>query len=383
MHPTTARQPLEQLITTLSEHLTRLTRTLGGWVQHEQPTLAALEQQVVRLLKELGATLLSGLGTLECSQPPASTVACACGQRARLLRWRGAQVITLLGPITIERPYYLCTACGHGQAPLDQQLQICAGSRSQALDELLALLGATQASFAEAASVLERLTLLHLSPNSVRDATEELGTLLHQQQSQQVVSAQAGDALPRAATPAPTRLYVTMDGVLALLHERGWSEIKVGCCYQTRTRRDPTDPERVEVRAECLSYLSSLREAEHFGWQLWCEAVRRGVLQAEEVVDLEQCYRVVPDGDPDCGLVSCQSVCLAGGERTLGRGRRAARGLGTRATRPVMGGQGRRGAGGVGAGTAGCGGGGGTELLSDASRANGLPELSRAGATNW
>jgi hypothetical protein len=278
--------PLEQLITTLTERLSSLTRTLGGIVVHEQPSLAALEQQVVRLLKELGATLLAGLGALAPSQQPASTVACACGQQARLLRWRGAQVITLLGPITIHRPYYLCPACGHGQAPLDQQLQICAGSRSQALDELLALLGATQDSFAQAASVLERLTLLHLSPNSVRDATEELGTLLHEQQTQQVVSAQAGEELPRAATPAPTRLYVTMDGVLALLHDRGWSEIKVGCCYQTRTRRDPTDPERVEVRAECLSYLSSLREAEHFGWQLWCEAVRRGVLEAEEVVVL-------------------------------------------------------------------------------------------------
>lgn len=38
--------------------------------------------------------------------------------------------------------------------------------------------------------------------------------------------------------------------------------------------------------AERLSYLTSLREAEHFGWQLWCEAVRRGVLEAEEVLVL-------------------------------------------------------------------------------------------------
>lgn len=286
MHPTTAGQPLEQLIATMNEHLTRLTRTLGGWVQHEQPTLAALEQQVVRLLKELGATLLAGLGALTSSQPPASTVACVCGQQARLLRWRPAQVITLLGPITIHRPYYLCAECGHGQAPLDVQLQMCAGSRSAALDELLALLGATQDSFAQAANVLERLTLLHLSPNSLRDATEQLGTLLHEQQTQQAACAQAGDVLPLAATPVPTRLYVTMDGVLALLHERGWSEIKVGCCYQTRTRRHPTDPARVEVRAERLSYVTTLREAEHFGWQLWCEAVRRGVLEADEVVIL-------------------------------------------------------------------------------------------------
>lgn len=286
MHPTTAGEPLERLVTTLNERLSSLLRTLGGWVQHEQPTLAALEQHVVRLLKEFGATVLAGVGALATCQPPAATVACACGQCARFVRWRDAQVITLLGPITLQRPYYLCRACGHGQHPLDQQLEICAGSRSAALDELLALLGATQDSFVEAASVLERLTLLHLSPNSVRDATEQLGTVLHQQQTQQVLSAQAGDALPQAVTPAPTRLYVTMDGVMALLHERGWSEVKVGCCYQTRSRCDPTDPARVEVHAERLSYVTTLREAEHFGWQLWCEAVRRGVLEADEVVVL-------------------------------------------------------------------------------------------------
>jgi hypothetical protein len=286
MHPTTAGEPLEQVVTTLSERLSSLLRTLGSWVQHEQPTLAALELHLVRLLKEFGATMLAGLGTLASSQPPPATVACTCGQPARFLRSRPAQVITLLGPITLHRPYYLCAACGHGQHPLDRHLEICAGSRSAALDELLALLGATQDSFAEAASVLERLTLLHLSPNSVRDATEQLGTLLHQQQTQQVLSAQAGDALPHVATPAPKRLYVTMDGVMALLHERGWSEVKVGCCYQTRTRHDPADPHHLKVCAERLSYITTLREAEHFGWQLWCEAVRRGVLEADEVVVL-------------------------------------------------------------------------------------------------
>src|SRR5262249_58077648 len=100
------------------------------------------------------------------------------GQQATYQREHKAQVTTLLGPITIWRSYYLCKACGHGQHPLDAQLQFCAGSRSQALDELLALLGATQDSFVQAAQVLERLTLVHVSATTVRDPPHHLAPLL-------------------------------------------------------------------------------------------------------------------------------------------------------------------------------------------------------------
>jgi hypothetical protein len=54
------------------------------------------------------------------------------------------------------------------------------------LAALLALLGATQDSFVEAAQVLERLTLVHVSANSVHDATEQLGALLLEHQPSRV-----------------------------------------------------------------------------------------------------------------------------------------------------------------------------------------------------
>jgi hypothetical protein len=77
-----------------------------------------------------------------------------------------------------------------------------------------------------------------------------------------------------------------MDGVLAHLHERGWSEIKVGCCYHTHSRVERKRPERLEVRAQSASYLTALEQAQSFGWRLWQEALRRGVLSSEEVVVL-------------------------------------------------------------------------------------------------
>ncbi len=286
MHPSTESVRLEALVTTMSEQITRITRTLGSWVQHEPHDLdlQQIEQQVLRLVKELGATLVGGLCTLLAPTQPSRTRACPCGQTAHYQRQRPAMVTTILGPITIQRPYYLCPSCGQGQHPLDSQLQFCAGSRSAGLDELLALLGATQDSFAEAASVLERLTLVHVSPNSVRDATEALGADLVAHQAQAVARSMEGHDAPAAVTLPPSRLYITMDGVLAHLHERGWSELKVGCCYQTRTRPTRRRPETLEIHAHSTRYVTALVEAQTFGWHLWQEAARQGVETADEVV---------------------------------------------------------------------------------------------------
>lgn len=286
MHPTTDAARTELLVTLMTERMTTLTRTLSSWM-HEQPhSLAELEQHVLRLLKQLGASLVASLATLATPTAPPPTIPCACGHLAAYQRERTAQVTTLLGPISIQRSYYLCPACGGGQHPLDTQLQFCAGSRSAALDELLALLGATQDSFVQAAQVLERLTAVQISANSVRDATEQLGRVLLAHQAQPLDQRAAGPlSRPNLSAKTP-RLYISMDGVLAHLHERGWSEIKVGCCYHTHSRLDRTRPERVEIRAHSASYLTALDEAGEFGWQLWQEAVRRGVLTAEEVVVL-------------------------------------------------------------------------------------------------
>lgn len=286
MNPTTVVPTPEDLVTSMTDRIAALTRSLSNWMQEQPHTLAELEHHVLRLLKELGTALVADLCSLAAPADPCRAIPCPCGQTATYQRQRSAQVTTLLGPMRFSRAYYLCATCGHGQHPLDVQLQVCAGSRSQALDELLALLGATQASFVQAADLLERLTLVHLSANSVRDATEQLGTVLLAHQAQPLDQcARSAQPRPRAASTTP-RLYITMDGVLAHLHERGWSEIKVGCFYHTRSRPDPKQPDRFELRAHSTSYLSGLSEAREFGWQVWHEALRRGSLSTEEVVVL-------------------------------------------------------------------------------------------------
>jgi hypothetical protein len=284
MNPNTDDARVDALVTSLGERFAALTRTLSAWVLAAPHDLAELEQHVLHCVKDLGADLLAGLAALRAPTQPPAAVVCPCGHIARYQRQRPATVTTVLGPITVVRPYYLCRRCGHGHHPLDAQLQLCAGSRSAGLDELLALLGATLDSFAQAAAVLERLTLVHLSPNTVRDSTEALGGVLVAHQAAQAAAAAAGQTPATTATPVAERLYITMDGVLAHLHERGWSEIKVGCCYQTRSKAQRQCSDTGEIRAHSLSYVSAAVEAETFGWHLWQEAARRGVAEVHEVV---------------------------------------------------------------------------------------------------
>jgi hypothetical protein len=210
--------------------------------------------------------------------------AARCGQTARYVRTRPATVTTLLGRLTFDRAVYHCAACGHAHAPFDQQLQITAGGLSLGLQDVLALLGATQDSFAQAATVLERLFLVQVCSNNVRTATEDLGAIMTDHAHAQVATAQTTATPPPEATAAPPRLSVSMDGVVAHVHDAGWKEIKVGCVSTTRTRGARARPDTTVIQAEAQSSVAALADADTFGWQLWAEACRRGVTAHTELV---------------------------------------------------------------------------------------------------
>src|SRR5262245_7420320 len=140
MDNTTGSSALEAFVQTMTERMASLARTLGTWVQAEPRTLQQQEEQLLCQLHELGTTLLSGLLARTMSFPPPS-VTCPCGASATFRRLRPATITTLLGRLTYSRATYECASCKSGHAPLDQQLQVAAGSFSLGLQELLALLG--------------------------------------------------------------------------------------------------------------------------------------------------------------------------------------------------------------------------------------------------
>ena len=118
----------------------------------------------------------------------------------------------------------------------------------------------------------------------MRAATEDLGHVLTDHDAHTVTTAQQTLVALPADVQTPAQLYISMDGVLAHIHEHGWKELKVGCISTTRTCRTRRRAGEHDIRAQQQSSVARLSDAATFGWHQWAEAARRRVEQAEEVV---------------------------------------------------------------------------------------------------
>jgi hypothetical protein len=137
-------------------------------------------------------------------------------------------VITLQGRLYYRRAYYLCETCGKGHYPLDERLGIEAGQMSREVVKLAALCG-VQDAFEAGSDLLARTTLVELSPNSIRKASQIIGErVLHDEAQAQARSQDLAAQLEHRRNPAPpVRLYGSMDGFYVPL-EDGYHEMKAG-----------------------------------------------------------------------------------------------------------------------------------------------------------
>jgi hypothetical protein len=289
MNCTPSGKAIEELGERMAEGIKRLTQRLGEEVGKEAPqgfsTLEWFEQQVMQGLKETGQTLLAGLCELSVERYVATKIRCVCGGEAVYQRQRAGQCKTLLGEVVVKRPYYLCPHCHHGQCPLDQQLGFCAGGVSGGLNELMALLGA-EFVFEDAAAMLEKLTLVHVSPNSCRHAAETLGRLVADDEQKSLAAAWDAKApqLPPVSEAIAADLYVSMDGVTVHIDGQGWKNQWLGAIYTTKAHLRDKRPEALEVRTQQASFYSDLGDLKTFGAQLWLEAQRRGMAEAKRLI---------------------------------------------------------------------------------------------------
>jgi hypothetical protein len=90
------------------------------------------------------------------------------------------------------------------------------------LQAVMALLG-VQFPFAEAAVMLEKLTLVQVSPNACRKATETLGALVAEQEQAAVQTAwtELPVVEPSRSEAIAGDFYVSMDGVTVHIEEHG------------------------------------------------------------------------------------------------------------------------------------------------------------------
>lgn len=278
MHSTAAVVGREALIDQMCKQMETMTAELVGLVSKGACSLDELEQAVLNKLKPLGNALLTGVCQLSGPRYPAGVAACACGAEALYQRQRTGQCKTLLGTIQLKRAYYLCPQCHHGFCPLDQQLDFCAGSISGGLDELLALLGC-QFSFAHSAELVARLNLVEVSAGRCRKSTEGLGQRVaeaEEEQRQHVWEQPSVYQAPACATPLDP-LYISADGVTVHTRETGWREQCVGAVYTAKHSRRA-------LRSQQISYVTDLGSRSRFSQQLWLEAQRRGLPQAQRTV---------------------------------------------------------------------------------------------------
>jgi len=285
MNYTPSVSAIEGLSEQMARQMQGVTQQLGAAMSGEQGTLVALEQAVLHAVKTLGNLLLAGLCSLYVPKYVEPSRPCACGGVATYQRLREGTTQTVLGAVKLKRPYYLCADCHQGGCPLDPTLGFCAGGSSAGLQAVMALVG-VEFPFEAAAEVLQKLTLVEVSPNSCRKATEALGQVVAAEEAAAVAA--AWDAkhttLPAVSEAIVGDFYISMDGVTVHIEGEGWKNQWLGAVYTTQATAGVQRPEYLEVRTRQPSFYTDLTDIETFGRHLWVEAERRGLAQAKQVI---------------------------------------------------------------------------------------------------
>ncbi len=263
----------EALPSGIVAHAEALVRQLTAFGrEHRDASLGELERGVLDLLRQslpefLGEVIKLSASGLDPSLSRRPERCPSCDERTAVQSWRTRQVLSICGRVHFERPWHVCRRCGKGFSPVDRSLELPSRTRLSAeLRAWLVELGA-KTSFSDAVGLLERLTGLAVSPETVRQHTERVGAEL--EDSQKAASAEVQRTQESAAPvdPAPGVLVVETDGVMVRYLD-GWHEVKLGLVAG-----------QVAGELTAASYLAARAGVEDFGPRLLAEAARRGALE--------------------------------------------------------------------------------------------------------
>jgi len=229
---------------------------LGGQIrsdleQGEPGSISEMEKRVKRTLQHVG-TLWLGCWLEEMDGVyPEPQVSCPCGEEAEYVRRRDGVIITLFGRVHFRRAYYLCPHCHQGRYPLDEHLGYKTGRLTPELYSIVGRLGA-EIPFERARDLLHDLMGVSLSENSVRDATQGVGTEVLTQEQEWLADGHdmevllEHDRLP--SEEKPDRLYGSIDGVKVPV-DNEWRELKIGCWHFGGARDHPSRESHEQSRA--------------------------------------------------------------------------------------------------------------------------------------
>lgn len=278
----------QELIETLVE---QYRQTLRRQLQREPHTIDEIEQVVEEISQEMDRHLEQAI--LEQKQRPQSHENQArCPKCRAWARYRCTSPRTLItrhGERTLSRRYYYCPTCQHGFAPLDAALGLEGGVTTPTVRLFSAHLAA-HLPFAEAATLLERLTGIRLGASTVERTAVAVGAALRAAQQAEAQRHRAGVGPP--VERKPPRLYVSVDGIYAPLRQP-WKkdgsagalvcrlgECKTAVIYEARP--GPRGDQGVQFRA----YTATFERVEEFGPLVATLAHRLGQHFARELIFL-------------------------------------------------------------------------------------------------
>jgi len=261
----------------------------------ERPDLEAWEQAVRTAVLGAGADCLSELLEGIGSGPQAEEVCCGCGARMESRGLKSKLLMTILGPVHYRRTLFQCPQCGRSRYPGDEALDVGGTSRSPGLRRMMARAGA-QGSFQQGQQDLKIYAGIQVSVKDLERVAENIGEDMERWsgQQQQRLLKQPLRAPYQKTIPV---LYLSPDGTGVPLIARELKgrkgkqpdgsakgrEVKLGCVFTQTT----TDEHGFPVRdPDSTTFVGAIEGVENFGWRLFAEALRRGLMQAERVVVL-------------------------------------------------------------------------------------------------
>lgn len=262
---------------TLMAQLPEMIKSYDGEI--EASSLSAMEKCVKQMMFELGNEIMQQWLEAQAGKYPDDVQDCPhCGSQASYVRRREGMSITLQGRIYFRRPYYVCSDCHEGFYPLDKKLGIQAGQMSEEVVQLAALFGIEDA-FGTSQDLLKRSTLLELSPNSIRKATQRVSEKVMSveaellEESQHLETQKQRHQLP----DRPQRLYGSMDG-FKVRFDDGWHDMKVGVWWTAQTSSSG------DLKADNLRYYTDFLPATEFSDLVWARGFEQKADVANELV---------------------------------------------------------------------------------------------------
>lgn len=282
----------------------RLTAGLSRSVEASDQTMGHLEEEILHQTRDLERVVLEAAAQKKADQAPPVCPVCG-GQLSRLTHGHERSYQTRFGVVTIRRSRGWCRRCKCWRFPADHLLGLAAaGSCSPGVQEMAAL-AVSKLPVGEASAVIERLTGVKLPRATLDREARRQGRRAEgqrqqrdEQMSQGAGSGQVVPELRRAGAVEPFTLVIELDawnirernpeawGRTEQLRHCGqepewWHWVYGGTCFRLSQRVQTACGRSLILSRGTVMTRGGLDALKQ---QLWAEAMRHGLAQAQEVL---------------------------------------------------------------------------------------------------